>query len=64
MKKRNRLMRSGVFVTAAWGLSSAGAAEASARNGAEEVPVDKSQYHLFNPTPTALMREMSTDRPD
>ncbi len=25
---------------------------------------DKSQYHLFNPTPKALMREMSTDRPD
>lgn len=25
---------------------------------------DKWQYHLFNPTPTELMREMSTDRPD
>ncbi|MBM3830495.1 MAG: transporter [Verrucomicrobia bacterium] len=25
---------------------------------------DKSRYHLFNPTPTALMREMATDRPD
>jgi len=25
---------------------------------------DKSGYHLFNPTPGALMREMSTDRPD
>jgi hypothetical protein len=25
---------------------------------------DKSQYHLFNPTPRALMREMSADRPD
>lgn len=25
---------------------------------------DKSQYHLFNPTPGKLMREMSTDRPD
>jgi hypothetical protein len=24
----------------------------------------KSQYHLFNPTPRELMREMSTDRPD
>jgi hypothetical protein len=24
----------------------------------------KSQYHLFDPTPRALMREMSTDRPD
>ena len=25
---------------------------------------DKEQYHLFNPTPRDLMREMSTDRPD
>lgn len=25
---------------------------------------DKSQYHLLNPTPKELMREMSTDRPD
>jgi hypothetical protein len=25
---------------------------------------DKSHYHLFNPTPRELMREMSTDRPD
>jgi Putative MetA-pathway of phenol degradation len=27
-------------------------------------PVDKSQFHLFNPTPVALLRELSTDRPD
>lgn len=27
-------------------------------------PVDKWQYHLFNPTPREFMREMSTDRPD
>jgi len=27
-------------------------------------PPDKSGYHLFNPTPRELMREMSTDRPD
>jgi len=26
--------------------------------------VDKSQFHLFNPTPTKYLREMSTDRPD
>jgi hypothetical protein len=26
--------------------------------------VNKWQYNLFNPTPRALMREMSTDRPD
>lgn len=25
---------------------------------------DKSGYHLFNPTPAALMRELSADRPD
>lgn len=25
---------------------------------------DKSQYHLFNPTPRPLLREMVTDRPD
>lgn len=31
---------------------------------AETVPADKSQYHLFNPTPRELLREMSTDRPD
>lgn len=30
---------------------------------ADEVP-DKSKYHLFNPTPCELMRELSTDRPD
>ncbi len=29
----------------------------------EAVP-DKSSYNLFHPTPTALLREMSTDRPD
>lgn len=27
-------------------------------------PANKSLYHLFNPTPRELMREMSTDRPD
>ncbi len=30
---------------------------------AEPAP-DKSGYHLFNPTPRAQMRELSTDRPD
>lgn len=30
---------------------------------ADDAP-DKSQYHLFNPTPRAYLREMSTDRPD
>jgi hypothetical protein len=27
-------------------------------------PADKSNYHLFNPTPRKQMRELSTDRPD
>jgi hypothetical protein len=27
-------------------------------------PVDKSGYHLFHPTPSESMRELSTDRPD
>ncbi len=31
---------------------------------AGETAVDKSQFHLFRPTPDALMREMATDRPD
>jgi hypothetical protein len=31
---------------------------------AGEGPVDKSQFHLFHPTPDALLREMATDRPD
>jgi hypothetical protein len=32
---------------------------------AGETPhADKSQFHLFNPTPRALMRDLSTDRPD
>src|SRR4026208_2067688 len=31
---------------------------------ADALAEDKSQYHLFNPTPRNLMREMSTDRPD
>ncbi len=30
----------------------------------EPVVPDKSGFHLFNPTPRELMREMSTDRPD
>src|SRR6056300_1189865 len=27
-------------------------------------PSDKSQYHLFRPTPEHLLRDLSTDRPD
>jgi hypothetical protein len=46
---------------ASLGLLSLTATLASA---VEPAPADKSQYHLFNPTPRTLLREMSTDRPD
>jgi len=36
----------------------------SAGLAADDPEADKSGYHLFNPTPRALMRELSTDRPD
>ena len=65
MKKWNQWMRPGLVLLTLWGLAglmSAAAAEAS--DPKQAVPVDKSQYHLFNPTPASLMREMSTDRPD
>lgn len=38
-------------------------ATVTALNAAESV-ANKSSYHLFNPTPSEQMREMSTDRPD
>src|SRR5687768_909846 len=31
---------------------------------ASAAPPDKSGFHLFNPTPRELMRDMETDRPD
>jgi hypothetical protein len=43
----------------------AGPVSAAEAVGQETSPMpDKSRYHLFNPTPRAYMREMSTDRPD
>jgi hypothetical protein len=45
----------GTGITAAFAGESAGVATADP---------NKWQYNLFNPTPRALMREMSTDRPD
>jgi Putative MetA-pathway of phenol degradation len=51
-------------------LSAVVAAAASAFAGSQisgsesKAVVDKSQFHLFNPTPRDLMREMNTDRPD
>ena len=41
----------------------AGALRVVAEDAAEPPP-DKSSYNLFNPTPRALMRELSADRPD
>jgi len=35
-----------------------------ADEGTDKPPPDKSGYNLFNPTPIALMRELTPDRPD
>lgn len=37
---------------------------AAETNPAAPAALNKSQYHLFNPTPTEAMRELTTDRPD
>jgi hypothetical protein len=47
----------GILFLLGMGITVASAGESSA------VP-NKWQYNLFNPMPRALMREMSTDRPD
>jgi len=39
-----------------WAMTEVGASDSSQS--------DKSQFNLFNPTPTELLRDMSTDRPD
>ncbi len=41
-----------------------GVVAAAAGLAADGPPADKTSYHLFNPTPRDLMREMNTDRPD
>lgn len=48
-------------LTAVASLALANSAFAGEKTAA---PADKWQYHLFNPTPSNLLREMSTDRPD
>ena len=50
------------FVARALGIVVAGTLFVRTAAGAEEP--DKSRYSLFDPTPRAHMREMSTDRPD
>ena len=48
-----------------WLCLAAAAARAQPSSGQFDArPPDKSVYHLFNPTPRHLMREMATDRPD
>ena len=37
---------------------------AGATPSAEDLAAQKRVYHLFNPTPADLMRDLSTDRPD
>jgi hypothetical protein len=65
MKQLKQLVQVVSFAACALaGSMGTGAADASAGASGESVAVDKSQYHLFNPTPATLMREMSTDRPD
>ena len=46
-----------------WSVATLGLLCATGIGTAEPQP-DKSQYHLLNPVPSDLMREMSTDRPD
>jgi hypothetical protein len=58
--RSGRSAMGGVAVAAAWlTCATAPVLAQDAGPGA-----DKSHYSLFNPTPRALMREMSTDRPD
>ncbi len=46
-------------------LTAAASATVPCLQAADERPAaDKSQYHLFRPTPREFLREMSTDRPD
>jgi len=57
-----------MFCSVLWPL--AGFAEERTGPGAQDKErtntpgIDKAQYNLFNPTPRAYLREMSTDRPD
>jgi hypothetical protein len=51
-----------LFSISAGAVSAFAGAEIS--GGDSRAAADKSRYHLFNPTPRDLMREMSTDRPD
>ena len=57
-------MRNGSTVVAGMALAAACWLSTTARAQDAGPAADKSRYTLFHPTPRALMREMSTDRPD
>ena len=57
-------MRNGSKVVAGVALAATSCLPTTARAQDAGPGTDKSHYTLFNPTPGALMREMSTDRPD
>ncbi|MGB7159037.1 MAG: transporter [Tepidisphaeraceae bacterium] len=62
MRSKFRILAS---VAAAACLCGAPVGAARGEGGQDgQAGLDKSQYTLFNPTPAALMRELSTDRPD
>lgn len=52
------------WLFAVGGALAALAVSASGDSAMLELPRDKSGYHLFNPTPRELLRDLSTDRPD
>jgi len=54
----------GVVVGGIAGRAIAGFGAGAGAGVGPEAGADKAGYHLFNPTPRGLMREMSTDRPD
>lgn len=54
-----------LLMVVALALHPSPSSRAEAVHAHKDAPKDhKDQYHLFNPTPKDLMREMSTDRPD
>ena len=59
------MLRHGKYLPSLIALLAASGASAQDVDGAAADPsASKSGYHLFRPTPRALLREMSTDRPD
>ncbi|MCC6322936.1 MAG: transporter [Phycisphaerales bacterium] len=59
----NTACRSGLKASVAIGAA-VHACTASSGQPVGEPAIDKSIYHLFNPTPRGLLRDLGTDRPD